>query len=350
MLVIRLLLLLIRVSLLHTAQAASPPLRDQRAPLALTETTNLTVANHRGDLLTIPGNDVGVLFTHPGDPIPQVELRQTLSIANAKVQTHLPHDADEEISENAFKINQTFPETGDNIYLWFYSYGLGLSWQQLSQALAVIQAYMLGLGPGHPMAHYYEVGFYIQVTPGVDIARGEVEFTSGGKTVAKRSQVATTLQLVQANFSSQTNADLPIIFKIPKTSLIIKVTELGLPIPESIVLETIDSAFTYIILNHADMDFKIPRNQFPYAFNTTSGPPQHHFTTEIRISPHTDQRISWGLLCIFYYGLKDFMEATKHFNVLKYDLIDARLGPIGYGDLQYWPSSATPTKVSSTTE
>lgn len=347
MLVIRLLLSLIQVSLLHTTEAASPPLGDQRAPIALTETTKLTVANHRGESLTIPNDELGVIFTDPGGPIPQDELRHALSAANAKVQTHLPHSAHKRITASAFETNTSFPETGDNIEFWVYSYGWGLSWGQLSQALVLIEAYMLGTGQGHHVAHSHELEFYIQVTAGLDVARGRVEFTTGPRAVTKRSQVATTLQLVQGNISSQSNDDLPITFNIPRSNLDIKITELGLPIPKSTILHTIDRAFTDVILNHDEMDYKIPRNQFPYAFNTTSGTMPHQFITEIRISPHTGKRISWSVLCIFYYGLRDFMQATEHFNVLKYDLIDAKLGPVGYGDVRYWPSGPTPSKAES---
>lgn len=347
MLVIRLLLLLIQVSLLHTTQAASPPLEDQSVPIVLTETTKLTVANHRGESLTVPGNELDVIFTDPGDPIPQDELRHALSVTDANVRTHLPHSAHQRITASSYETNTSFPETGDNIKFWVYSYGWGLSWGQLSQALMIIEAYMLGTGHDHQVPHHHELEFYVQLTAGLDIARGRVKFTSGPRAVTKRSQVTTTLQLVQANISSQTNDDLPIIFNIPQTNLDINITELGLPIPKSTILDTIDRAFTDVILNHNETDWKIPRNQFPYAFNTTSGKMPHLFTTEIRISPHTGQRISWGMLCVFYYGLRDFMQATEHFNVLKYDLIDENLGPVGYGDVQYWPSGPTPSKAES---
>lgn len=347
MLVIWLLLLLIQVSLLHTTQAASPPLGDQRVPIVLTETTELTVTKHHGESLTVPGNDLGVIFTDPGDPIPQDELRHILSVANAEVQTHLPHSAHQRITASSFETNTSFPETKHNIEVWVYSYGWGLSWGQLSQALMIIEAYMLGTGHGHEVPHHHELEFYIQLTAGLDIARGRVGFMPEPIAVTKRSEVTTTLQLVQANISSQSSDDLPIIFNIPRTNLDIKITELGLPIPESTILYTIDRAFTDVMLNHNETDWKIPRNQFPYAFNTTSGKFPHLFTTEIRISPHTGKRISWGVLCLFYFGLRDFMQATQHFNVLKYDLIDAKTGPIGYGDVRYWPSGPTPSKAAS---
>lgn len=342
MFLIRLLLLLIQVSLLHTTQAASPPLGDQRVPIALTETTDPTVANHRGESFTILGNEITVRFAAPGDPIPQEELRYALSVANAKVQTHLPHSAHKRITASAFKSNTSFSETGDNIEFWVYSYGWGLSWGQLSQALLIIEAYMLGTGQGHQVAHHQELEFYIQFIPGLDVARGGVEFNPGLRAVTKRSQVTTTLELVQANISSQSNDDLPIIFNIPRTNLDIKITELGLPIPKTAILDTIEQAFTDVIINHDEMDYKIPKNQFPYAFNSTSGSMPHRFTTEIRISPHTGKRISWSVLCLFYYGLRDFMRDTGHFNVLKYDLIDGKTGPVGYGDVRYWPSGPGP--------
>ena len=335
--VIWLLLLWVQVSVYPTVIASSPPTQRQRAVITLTEITNQTVVNHHDTLLANLGTEISLYFTNPGSPVPKSELRQILSFANADVQTHLPRDADGPISDSSFEANITFPRTGDNIYLWVYAYGYGLSWRQLSEALIKLQMYMLGIGPAHPASHCQELEFYVQLAAGIETARGAVEFTPGRGAEAKRALDSVALQLVQANYSLPSNADLPIIFRIA-TNLDLNITELGIPIPEATVLAAIDSAWTDVVLNHDDIDAKIPKNLYPYSFKHISGKRPELFVTEITINPTSGKRgITWILLCLSYYGLRDFMRATKHFNTLSFELIDSKLGNIASGEVRYSP-------------
>ena len=345
MFAIRLLLLLLQVFLFKAAQATSPATPLSTVPITLTENTNLTLADHDSASLANSDNDVRLFFAELGSPIPPFELRHALAVANANAQSYLPYHADKPISKDLFETNTTFPDTGDYIYLWVYAFGWGLSWRQLSQALMMLQNFMLGMGPGHPTAHCQQLEFYIQLTAGhrTEVARGVVEYTPGARAVAKRHLVTTTPQLLQANPPSQDTSDPPIIYHLAKTNLDLNVTKLGLPIPETIVLAAIESAFSDIILNHIDIDDPIPANRFPYSFNKTSGTPPHTFTTEIVVAPYPGQEIYWGLLCILYYGLRDFMVEMEHFNVMQFELIDARLGKLGHGEVSYWPSRAAPS-------
>ena len=344
---VRLLLLFLQVSLFPTAQAASPPLPLQRTPITLTETTT---ASNRGDSLTNPGNDIRLFFTSPGDPIPAAEVRHTLAVANADVQSHLPRYAHERISRSLFEINTTFPVTGDSIYFWVYSYGYGLSWLQLSQALGKLQNYMLGIGPDHPPPHCQELQFYVQLTPGMEVARGVVEFTPGARRAAAKRSLATTttLQLTQANISSpSSNADLPIMFHVAH-NLDINITRLGLPIPEPLALAAIEEAWTDIILNHDDdIHATVPRNLFPYSFNRTTGKMPQLFTTQISISQYSGKKMYWGLLCLLYYGIRDFMVSTGYFNVMRFEILDARVGKLGFGTVLYYPETAPYVLLSS---
>ena len=342
MFAIRLLLLLLQVFLFEAAQATSPSTPLSTVPITLTGNTNLTLADHDSPFLANPGSDVRLFFADLGSPIPPLEVRHVLSVANADVQSYLPHRADKPISKHLYETHHTVPDTGDNIYLWAYAFGFGLSWRQLSQALTLLQNFMLGIGPGHPTAHCQQLEFYIQLTAGIriEVARGVVEYTPGARAVAKRHLVTTTPQLLQANPPSQDGSAPPFIYHLAKTNLDLNITKLGLPIPETTVLTAIESAFSDIILNHIDIDDPIPANLFPYSFNRTSGRPPHTFTTEIVITPYPDQEIYWGLLCILYYGLRDFMVELEHFNVMQFELLDARLGKLGYGEVSYWPSGA----------
>ena len=349
---VRLLLLFLQVSLFPTTQAASPPLPLQRNPISLREPTDAAIASNRGDSLINPGNELRLFFSNLGDPIPAAEVRHTLAVANANVQAHLPRYAHERISRDLFETNTTFPETGDSIYFWVYSYGYGLSWLQLSQALGKLQNYMLGIGPDHPPPHCQELEFYVQLTPWMEVARGVVEFTPGARrATAKLSLVTTTtLQLTQANISSpSSNADLPINFHVA-TNLDINVTRIGLPIPEPIVLAAIEEAWVDVMLNHTDIDATVPRNKFPYSFNHTTGKLPHLFTTEISISQYPGKKMYWGLLCLLYYGVRDFMVSTKYFNVMKFEILDAKLGKLGFGTVLYGPDRGTASNVLLTSE
>ena len=335
--IIWLLLLWVQVSVYPAVIASSPPTQRQRAAITLDEITDQTVANHHDISLANLGIDISLYFINPGSPVPNSELHQILSFANHDVQAHLPRDADRPISDSSFEANITFPRTGDNIYLWVYAYGYGLSWRQLSEALMKLQTYMLGIGPGHPASHCQELEFYVQLAAGIETARGAVEFTPGQGAEAKRALDSVALQLVQANNSLPSNADLPIIFRIA-TNLDLNITTLGIPIPEAAVLAALDAAFTDVVLNHDDIDAKVPKNLYPYSFKHISGKRPELFVTEITINPSSGKRgITWSLLCLTYYGLRDFMRATKHFNTLSFELQDSRLGHIASGEIRYSP-------------
>ena len=125
-------------------------------------------------------------------------MKQVLTKAHADVEAHLPHDGHQGIAQSAFETNLTFPDTGDNIYFYVYAYGWGLNYLQLYEALNALQRYILGNKPREPGEHSQELGFYIKVGPVVEVARGAIEFTPGGRaTTKKRNAVITTLQRPQ---------------------------------------------------------------------------------------------------------------------------------------------------------
>ena len=331
-----LLLVLLHLSQLFTAQTASLSSRADNALFTFPEATNLTTASHAGPSLLNPSNELSIFFTNPGGSIPAAELRHTLSIASADVLAYLPHSADSPIPESFFERNISFPETGDSVYVSVYAFGIGLSWLQLSHTLVILQGYVRGMGPGHPDTHYQQLEFYVQLAPGVEVAHGAVGIAPGAKAVAKRSLVTTTLELPHGNSSSLGALVLPIIFNIPKTNLDLNVTSLGAPIPEDTVLTTIEQAFTDVVINHTDIDALIPAGR-AYTFNATSGKRHHEFETEIAIAAYPGEEISWGLVCILYYGLRDFMHESDHFNEMAFEFVDGRLGVIGHGAIFYRP-------------
>lgn len=330
-------LLFLRFSSFSTAQAPSPSLPLQSAAITLGGTTKLKIANHTVVSLVNPGNEISLFFSEFGDPIPADELCHTLSVASVRVQAYLPRYADDPISDSFFEETIPFPATRDSVSLCVYAYGHGLSWLQLSQGLTILQEYMLGIGPGHPHAHSQQLDFYVQIAAGTEVAHGVVGFAPGARTVAKRNLM--TLQLPPVNFSSPSILTRPIIFNIPKTNLDLTITSLGPLIPQTTILDTIESAFTEIVLNHTDIDSPMPAHQ-PFSFTATSGKSSQLYETVIMIFPDFGERMSWGLVCILIYGLKDFMIETDHFNAVNFEINDGRLGRIGYGDVLYGPSAA----------
>ena len=334
---IRLLLSLLQISLFQTVQAASPSSPLQKAPLTRLETPNLIVTNHASDSSANPDSSMWLRFVEPGSPIPAAELRHTLSVAKTEVEAHIPGRAHEPLYTGSFEKNITFPETGDSVYLWVYPYGVRFSWVQLSQTLALLEKYVRGLDPSHPGSHYQEVEFYLNLTPSVEAARGGVEFKPGSRAVAKRNPDTTILQLPAANLSPHVNADLPIIFNIPKSNLDLNVTTLGNPIPKDTLFEAIEAAFTDIVLKHDNIDLTVPKNLYPYQFNYTDGKFPKYSKTMISISAFPGNKFSWGLLCILYYGLRDFLRDTEHFNTLIFRVNEKKVKTIGHGEIVYWP-------------
>ncbi len=336
------LLTLLLSSLLPTSQATLLPLRFQKPPITLTETTNVAIANQTSISISNPNNELSVYFTNPGASIPAAELHHTLFVASARVQNYLPQHADARVADDFFEVNTPFPETGDSVSVFVYVYGHGLTWLQLSRVLMILQQYMLGMGPGHPAGHHQQLDFYVQSAFGNEVAHGAVGFVPGARAAAKRNPITTTLQLPQTNFSAPSILALPIIFNIPKTNLDLKITFLGPPIPESTVLDTIEEAYTDVILNHTDIDSPMPANR-PYSYNATSGRWPRLSSTEILISKYAGKRVSWGLVCILIYGLRDFMRETKHFNVMMFELDDGKEGRVLHGDVLYSPAAKPPS-------
>ena len=332
------LLLLYQLSLSSTARASSSS-PSQRIPITLTETTDLAPA---GESLANGDNGISLYYADHGDPIPLVELDQILRQAIAVVYAHLPLYAHQHIFQSSFEKNHTFLDTGDNIYLWVYAYGWGLNYQQLYQALKILQQYILGNEPSQAGAHSQELEFYIQVLPAVEVARGRIEFTRGTRATAKRNPITTTLHSPQeANLSSSTSDTvLPIHFPVAR-NLNLNITELGAPIPESTIEYTIDRAFTQVLLDHDDIEASIPVNQ-PFSFNKTSGRyPGQLYITNIFVAPQKRASLSWETLCLSLYGLRDFMRVSRHFNAMKFEITSPRKGVLGTGEIKYWAEAET---------
>ena len=333
---IRLFTLLSQTVLCLTAQAAT----HSNVPITLLEKGNISVANRVSVPINIPSNALSLYYARLGDPIPEAELRHALRVAQARVEDYLPQYADYPISQNTFDTNVSFQETGDYIYIHVYAYGFGLTWGQLSRVLVLLRTFMLGLGPNHPQPHFQQLDFYVQLTAGLDVARGAVEFTPGERAVTKRNLVIPTHQLPHANFSLPgTPPTLPIMFHV-SANLDLNITSLGLPIPQVVIIDTIESAFSEVAIEHTDIDAPIPFNR-PYSFNDTSGKWPHPYKTEIRISSYPRKRISWGVLLLVLYGLRDFMGEVHYFSEIHFGIIDGKHGTVGHGDVHYSPVSKT---------
>ena len=328
-------LLLLQLSLSFTARASSPSSPSQKIPITLTEPTNLAPA---GESLDNDENGVKLFFAEHGNPIPLVEIKQVLTRAHADVEAHLPHDGHQGIAKSLFETNLTFPDTGDNIYFYVYAYGWGLNYLQLYEALNMLQRYILGNEPHHPGTHSQELGFYVKVAPVVEVARGSIEFTPGARATAKkRNPVTTTLQLPQeANLSAAANGgtEVPISFHVA-TNLDLNIIELGGPIPDTAIFYTIERAYTKVMLDHDDIEASIPINQ-PFSFNTTLGRPPRAYITEISVVPKKRASMSWAVLCLSLYGLKDFMLKTKHLNMMKFEITSPNKGVLGTGEIKFW--------------
>ena len=302
----------------------------------------MAIANQTNISLSNPDNELSVYFTHLDASIPAAELHDTIFVASARVQNYLPQHADAQIANDFFRVNIPFPATGDSVSISVYTYGHGLTWLQLSRVLMIVQQYMLGMGPGHPAGHHQELEFYVQFVLGDEVAHGVVGIVPGARAVAKRNSITTTLQLPRTNFSALSILTLPIIFNIPRTNLDLFITFLGLPIPESTILDTIEEAFTDVILSHTDTDSPMPANQ-PYSFNATFGRLPRVSSTQILISQYPGKRVSWAVVCILIYGLRDFMRETKHFNVMSFEVDEGGMGRIVHGHVLYSPAAEPPS-------
>ena len=332
-------LLFLQISLSSIIRASSPSSPSQRVPITLTESTNLASA---GDSLAENKNGVRLHFPGHGNPIPPAELTNILTEASADVEAYIPHSAHQPIDKALFEKNMTFPDTGDNIYLYVYAYGWGLNYQELYQAMIMLQRYVLGSEPGQPGTHFEELDFYIQLAHGMVVAHGAIEFTLGARATAKRNPITTTLQLPQeANMSSNNNnnnMDVPFSYHVAP-NLDLNIGELGPRIPEATILYTLEGAFTDVVINHEDIEASIPINQ-PYSFNTTfKTSSQHAYITGIKVAPQERRSMSWSVLCLSLYGVRDFMLESGHLNMMKFE-ITARKGVLGKGEVFSQPVNA----------
>ena len=335
-----------------TQAASLPPLAlPNNGPSTLLPGTqknkNLAIVNPASSStasLTAPNNVVSVLFYNQGSAIPLSELRTTLSATIAAVRAYLPYYASYPISA-IFEKNVSFPETtGDSVSVTVFDFFLGLSWLHLSAALMLVEEYLLGTsGSGHPLAHSQTLDFYIRIVRvgggWTEMAHGVVNFAAGGRAVGKRDLLITpTLQLTNVNSSSPSLSapTLPIIYRVA-TNLDLNITSLGTHIPPATILTTIEAACSDIILTHTDIDSPIPFNE-PYSFDETFGTRTQLVNAKIEISAYRGKVVTWGLLYMLLYGLKNFMEETGLYNALELEIEDVRAGRLGRGKVEYRPA------------
>lgn len=335
-----------------TLAASLPPLAlpnydPSTLPLRTQKDTNLAIVNPASGStasLTAPNKEVSVLFYNEGSAIPPSELLTALSATIAAVRVYLPDSASYPIS-TIFEKNTSFPETtGNSVSVAVLECFQRLSWLQLSDALMMVEEYMLGTSePGHSIAHSQTLDFSIwtaEVGRGwIDVAHGVVKFAVGDRAVGKRSLLSTpTLQLTNVNSSSLSLSapTLPIIYTVA-TNLDLNITSLGTDILPTQIITTIEDAYSDIVLNHEDIDSPIPFNE-PYSFNKTFGPWTERVNAKIEISAYRGKELTWAVLYLLLYGLKEFMELTGLFNALAFEIEDKRAGTLGRGQVEYGPA------------
>ena len=309
--------------------------------------TNLVLVNPASSStasLTAPNNAVSVHFHNKGAAIPLSELFATLAATMSAVRAYIPDSASYPIS-NVFEKNVSFPETtGNSVSVTVYDYFQWLSWLQLSQALMLVEEYMLGTtGQGHPIAHSQTLDFYIQLRDAgggwIDVAHGVVKFAAGHGAVGKRSLlILSNLQSTNVNSSSPSLSapTLPIIFNVA-TNLDLNITSLGTHIPPATIIKTIEAAYSDIILTHEDIDSPIKE---PYSFSKTFGRTEH-VNAKIEISAYRgkEQEVTWGLLYMLIYRLKKCIEEMGLYNAMEFEIEDKRLGRLGRGVVDYRPGT-----------
>ena len=327
-----------QLALPNDAPSTLDPRTQQGTNLALVKPASSSTKSP-----TAPNIDVSVRFQNEGSPIPPNELLTTLSAAMGAVRAYLPESASYPAS-NVFEKNVSFPETtGDSVSLTVYDYYQWLSWLQLSKALMLVEEYMLGTsGPGHPTVHSHTLDFYIQLVhfggEWTDVAHGVVNFVAGHRAVGKRSLLINpTLQLAKVNSSSPSLSapTLPIIFHVA-VNLDLNITSLGAHIPPDTILRTIEAAYSDIILTHEDIDSPIPADE-GYSFNKTFGAKTDPVHAKIDVSAYRGKEITWGLLYILLYGLRNCVEEMGLYYVLGFEIEDTKLGRLGRGEVEYRP-------------
>lgn len=316
-----------------------PPGTQKYTKLVLVSPASSSAAS-----LTAPDNAVSVHFHNEGAAIPLSELFATLGAAMSAVRAYLPDSASYPIS-NVFEKNVSFPETtGNSVSVTVYDYFERLSWLQLSQALILVEEYMVGTsGSGHPIPHSQTLDFYIQIMGAgggwIDVAHGVVKFAAGHRAVGKRSLlILPTLQSTDVNSSSPSLSApaLPIIYRVAM-NLYLNITSLGTHIPPATIITTIEAAYTDIILEHEDIDSPIPFGE-PYSFNETFGKTQL-VNAKIEISAYRgkEKDVTWGLLYMLLYGLNKCVQEMGLYNALGFEIEDLRLGRLGRGMVEYRP-------------
>ena len=333
--------------------ATSPPslVLDNNGPSMLRprfqKNTNLLLVNPASSSaapLTAPNNAVSVHFHNEGSAIPLSELFATLAATMSAVRAYLPDSASYPIS-NVFEKNVSFPETtGNSVSVTVYDYFQWLSWLHLSQALMIVEEYMLGTtGQGHPISHSQTLDFYIQLRDAgggwIDVAHGAVKFAAGQRAVGKRSLlIMPTLQSTNINSSSPSLSapTLPIIFNVA-TNLDLNITSLGTHIPPATMITTIEAAYSDIILTHEDIDS--PINE-PYSFNKTFGRTEL-VNAKIEISAYRgkEKEVTWGLLYLLIYRLNKCIQEMGLYNAMEFEIEDKRLGRLGRGVVEYRPGA-----------
>ncbi len=283
-------------------------------------------------------------FTFFGGAIPKREVETLLTSADEAITDFVDEHPFDSIANNRFEHRAPGGNTLISIQA---NVGKSITWTQLFQMLQGLYRFMIGIGVRQQ--HCQVLDFFVAMPGQESVGLGVVRYFPRNKdriqrrgTVSASIPGGTVLQLPNGSSSlpaSTVNA-MPLLWPIPKTSLVLSIHYVGIPIPEQNVKATLQGAMAEVRpwSTSEDRDEAIHDG----AFDWTLPPNGDGTRTGVTVLAYHNCIVSWKQLSEVLFGLYQFTtafhaNAEQHFQVLGFRIINKFQLMIGVGTLSYYP-------------
>lgn len=283
-------------------------------------------------------------FTFLGDRIPKTEIENILTSADEAITKLVDQTPFESIANNRF---EHYAPNGNTLISIQANIGETITWTLLFRVLQGLYRFMIGMGA--QQQHCQQLDFTIALAGQKNIGLGIIRyFRPRDGQVRRRETFLTLIPLLNETKAHSTNESssltapdlngVPFDWPIPKTSLILRIYFLGIPIPKEKVKALLQGAIAQVRpkASSRDRDEDIENGVFDWILPSVGDGTR----TGVTIFTYRYREISWEQLFQILFGLYQFssafdMEAKEHYQALGFRIIDRYEigGPLGVGSL-----------------
>lgn len=294
--------------------------------------------------------DIRFSFTFFGDPIPKRDVETVLTSADEAITDLVDQHPFESITNNRFEHRAIGGNTLISIQA---NVGKRITWTQLFRLLQGLYRFMVGMRVRQQ--HCQVLDFSVAIAGQGNVGLGVIRYFPRDKDQAqKRGTMSasntplneTVLRLPKKSslLPASTFDEKPLLWPVPRTSLVLSIHFAGVPIPKKNVKATLQGAMAEVRpwSSSDDGDEAIHHN----AFDWTLPPNGDDTRTGVTVMAYHNCLITWNQLFQILFGLYQFTtafdtNAEQHFQVLGFRIVNKFDLKIGVGTLSYYPRRLT---------